>query len=92
MHRSASILFINADTFRKLAAALGLAMLYGCASVIVVEPSASALCEVPSGHLPPPGECRIWYPHRPPGQQPPPGNCHELQHRVPLGACLVQGD
>ncbi|RTQ46518.1 hypothetical protein EJV47_21435 [Hymenobacter gummosus] len=27
---------------------------------------------VPRGHYPPPGECRIWYPNRPPGQQPPP--------------------
>jgi hypothetical protein len=30
---------------------------------------------VPPGHLPPPGECRLWYPGLPPGQQPPPGRC-----------------
>jgi hypothetical protein len=29
----------------------------------------------PHGHRPPPGECRIWYPDRPPGQQPPPFRC-----------------
>lgn len=30
---------------------------------------------VPNGHLPPPGECKIWYPYRPAGQQPPPFRC-----------------
>lgn len=47
--------------------------------------------EVPAGHLPPPGECRIWFPDRPAGQQPPPGNCHDLERRVPPGAVLIQG-
>lgn len=46
---------------------------------------------IPEGHMPPPGECRIWYPDRPPGQQPPPGDCRELQHHVPPGAILVHG-
>lgn len=46
---------------------------------------------VPSGHLPPPGECRIWYPDRSAGQQPPPGPCHELRHQVPPGARLIRG-
>jgi hypothetical protein len=27
---------------------------------------------IPSGHLPPPGEYRLWLPDRPPGHQPPP--------------------
>jgi hypothetical protein len=27
---------------------------------------------VPQGHMPPPGEFRLWYPDRPPGHQPPP--------------------
>lgn len=46
---------------------------------------------IPPGHLPPPGECRIWFPDRPPGQQPPPGPCGALQDRVPPGAVLVWG-
>lgn len=46
---------------------------------------------VPPGHLPPPGECRVWYPDRPPGHQPPPGDCRELSHRVPRGAFLIEG-
>jgi hypothetical protein len=47
--------------------------------------------DIPPGHMPPPGECRIWYPDRPPGQQPPPGPCHELRDQVPAGAILVRG-
>jgi hypothetical protein len=47
--------------------------------------------DIPPGHMPPPGECRIWYPDRPPGQQPPPGDCYELQRRVPPRAVLVRG-
>ena len=47
--------------------------------------------EIPPGHMPPPGECRIWYRDLPPGQQPPPGKCDELKHRVPPNAILVRG-
>lgn len=46
---------------------------------------------VPEGHMPPPGECRIWYPDNPPGQQPPPGNCYDLERHVPPGAVLIRG-
>lgn len=34
---------------------------------------------VPPGHLPPPGECRVWYDARPPGHQPPPTSCREAE-------------
>jgi hypothetical protein len=30
---------------------------------------------IPKGHLPPPGECKVWYDDRPPGQQPAPTDC-----------------
>ena len=46
---------------------------------------------IPPGHLPPPGQCRIWFPGAPPGQQPPPGPCSDLEWRVPLGAWLIYG-
>lgn len=42
--------------------------------------------DIPPGHLPPPGECRAWFPDRPPGHQPPPGSCG----RVPPGAWLIR--
>lgn len=44
---------------------------------------------IPPGHLPPPGECRIWMPGRPPGQQAPPGPCDALRRRVPPGSWLI---
>lgn len=47
--------------------------------------------DIPRGHRPPPGKCRIWFPDRPAGHQPPPGSCHKLQYRVPSGAYLVRG-
>lgn len=45
---------------------------------------------IPPGHLPPPGECRIWYPGQPPGKQPPPGKCKRLKREVPPGAWLLK--
>jgi hypothetical protein len=51
----------------------------------------SEVLKIPKGHMPPPGECRIWYPDRPPGHQPPPGDCEELQYQVPRGAWLIRG-
>jgi len=57
-----------------------------------VEPErANAEIEIPRGHMPPPGKCRIWFPDRPPGHQPKPGKCKKLRHRVPSGAYLVRG-
>ena len=40
---------------------------------------------IPPGHLPAPGECRVWFPGRPPGQQPKKGRCGS----VPAGAWLL---
>ncbi|WP_448871276.1 hypothetical protein [Desulfobulbus propionicus] len=42
---------------------------------------------IPPGHYPPPGECRLWYPDRPAGHQPPPFQCG---NPVPRGAWLIQ--
>jgi len=75
-----------------LCALLG-ACTVGYPSPIVIAPAHddAAPVHVPPGHLPPPGECRIWYPDRPPGHQPPPGPCGALRYRVPPGAYLIQG-
>ncbi|KQV12576.1 hypothetical protein ASC74_29715 [Pseudomonas sp. Root329] len=57
-----------------------------------VEPEAAYdEVQIPRGHWPPPGKCRIWFPDRPPGHQPAPGKCKKLRHRVPSGAYLVRG-
>jgi hypothetical protein len=57
-----------------------------------VEPQPAYVeVEIPRGHLPRPGKCRIWFPDRPPGYQPPPGKCKKLRDRVPSGAYLVRG-
>jgi hypothetical protein len=44
--------------------------------------------DIPPGHYPPPGECRVWFPGRPPGQQPPPARCDALD--VPPGAWVFR--
>lgn len=46
--------------------------------------------DIPKGHYPAPGECRVWFPDRPPGHQPPPGNCGRLRMAVPPGAWLIE--
>ncbi len=45
---------------------------------------------IPPGHLPPPGQCRVWFPGRPPGRQPRPGNCVEVERFVRPGCWLVR--
>jgi hypothetical protein len=65
--------------------------------VVVTEPvpasrrvrrAAAWSYDIPEGHYPPPGSCRVWFPDRPAGQQPPPGPCNV---HVPYGAVLIEG-
>jgi hypothetical protein len=44
---------------------------------------------IPKGHLPPPGECKVWFPGRPAGQQPPPQSCSSAILNRPPGAWIV---
>ncbi|HEV8304183.1 MAG TPA: hypothetical protein VGQ25_04430 [Gemmatimonadales bacterium] len=46
---------------------------------------------VPPGHLPDPGECRVWIPGAPPGQQPPPRSrpCEGIAAVAPAGSWIV---
>lgn len=47
---------------------------------------------VPPGHLPPPGECRVWYDGVPPGQQPPPTDCRSARYEAyRYGARVIYG-
>lgn len=50
---------------------------------------AAPIATVPRRHLPPSGQCRIWYPDPPPGHESPSGRCEELRHYVPPGAVLL---
>lgn len=52
-------------------------------------PSTAVTLGIPPGHLPPPGQCRIWVPGRPPGQQRRAGPCASLERQVPAGAWLL---
>jgi len=54
-----------------------------------VETTHPAHLGIPPGHLPPPGQCKIWVPGRPPGHQGPSGNCSELRASAPAGSWLV---
>lgn len=78
---------------RQLGAMALAAAVSGCAVYAEPHPGYyySTPAQIPPGHLPPPGECRVWYPDRPPGHQPPPGPCGALQYQVPPGAFLVHG-
>ena len=87
------MLRLKTGGFRRAGILAVATMLAGCA--VYAEPGpvyhGGQPVHVPPGHLPPPGQCRVWYPDRPPGHQPPPGPCHVLQYQVPPGAVLVQG-
>jgi hypothetical protein len=52
-------------------------------------PSTAATLGIPPGHLPEPGQCRVWLPGVPPGHQGPTGDCAELANQVPLDGWLV---
>lgn len=45
---------------------------------------------IPPGHLPPPGQCRVWYPGAPPGHQPPPAPCAVAFRQAPPGSWVVE--
>jgi len=82
--------------------ALGLAVATGCTrttrTVLVVPearseggPSTAATLGVPPGHLPKPGQCRIWIPGVPPGHQPRPKSrsCAGIEADAPAGSWIL---
>lgn len=54
-------------------------------------PSTAATLSVPPGHLPKPGECRIWIPGTPPGRQPKPKSrsCAPIGAVAPAGSWII---
>jgi hypothetical protein len=88
---------IEETTMRTVTLALVACLLLsaGCTGSVVIRkpagppPPVVKRLGIPPGHLPAPGQCRIWYPGKPPGHQPPPGRCGVLRHEVPAGAWLL---
>ncbi len=80
-----------------LAFVVASSLLVACSQTVLVtpdpssssRPSTAATLGIPPGHLPPPGQCRIWIPGTPPGHQAPAGDCASLARRVPLDGWLV---
>lgn len=78
-----------------LSISIVLLLLSGCAPIIIFDPSYPQepqkrySINIPKGHFPPPGHCRIWHPDREPGQQPPPQRCPIQMNNIPLGAYVV---
>ena len=54
-------------------------------------PSTAATLGVPPGHLPDPGECRVWIPGTPPGRQPRPKSrpCPGIATVAPAGSWII---
>lgn len=54
-------------------------------------PSTAAPLGVPPGHLPDPGECRVWIPGTPPGRQPKPKSrpCPGIATVAPAGSWII---
>lgn len=61
------------------------------APVVVVERPTVAALDIPPGHMPRVGECRIWIPGNPPGRQPRPRSrsCQGIVQVAPLGSWIV---
>ena len=48
--------------------------------------------DIPPGHRPPPGLCRIWIDGVPPGRQPAPTRCSDAVRHRPANARVIYGD
>ena len=54
------------------------------------SPSTAASLNIPPGHLPAPGMCRVWMPGEPPGHQPKPRSCSNIERTAPAGSYIVE--
>jgi hypothetical protein len=74
-----------------------LVIVTGCASrtvVVAKHPSpargtGAASLNVPPGHLPPVGECRVWVPGAPPGRQARARSCAGIAATAPAGSWIL---
>ncbi|HSE68005.1 MAG TPA: hypothetical protein VLB12_13545, partial [Gemmatimonadales bacterium] len=51
--------------------------------------STAATLGIPPGHLPPPGQCRVWMPGEPPGHQAKARSCSNIERSAPAGSWIV---
>ncbi len=85
---------------RALPALLVGAALLGCSGKSIYQPdpkpqpvsskkSTAATLGIPPGHLPPPGQCRVWMPGKAPGHQARPRGCANIEAFAPAGSWIV---
>ncbi len=55
----------------------------------VAKKSTAATLGIPPGHLPPPGQCRVWVPGKPPGHQARPRGCANIEAFAGPGTWIV---
>ncbi len=51
--------------------------------------STAASLGVPPGHLPPPGQCRVWVPGKPPGHQAKARTCDGIERNAAAGSWIL---
>ena len=52
-------------------------------------PSTAATLGIPPGHLPPPGQCKVWIPGDPPGHQAKARGCDGIEATAPAGSWVL---
>ena len=52
--------------------------------------AAATSLDIPPGHLPPPGQCRVWVPGTPPGRQAKSRSCTRIESSAPAGSYIVE--
>ena len=52
-------------------------------------PSTASTLKIPPGHLPPPGQCRVWVQGLPPGKQPRARGCSGIEDSAPPSSWVV---
>jgi len=57
--------------------------------IVVSADEDRSLFKVPPGHLPSAGQCRVWFPGRPPGQQPRAASCNGIERVAPAGSWIL---
>src|SRR5437773_8389872 len=92
--RDASLLRLFATTLVAVAACTRTTrtiLLVPTSEAEAAGPSTAATLGVPPGHLPKPGECRVWIPGVPPGRQPRPKSraCAGIEAVAPPGRWII---